>query len=202
MLKFEETLEDDENLPMASDMIQLTSLAKSQGKEPAHVYQLVEDPISELSLQVFCFFEDLHILQAEIQNAWVSFTSGTMTLIAATTVTTAAIELAARAEKELLSANPGVINSSRSYQDLALTIFNSELLRQGVDADQHMKSSDDLVVTPFKEFMYLPVGRTLMRISQCHVAFEEGGWPIPLMPMRLHYIAMPELLDAPKMKKI
>jgi hypothetical protein len=102
----------------------------------------------------------------------------------------------------LIASNPKAIRATQSYQDLALMTFYSESLKQGVDADAHLRLTDDLEITPFKEFMYLPGGRTLMRISQQHNMIEKSGWPAPIMPMRFNYIAKPELLDAPHMKKI
>jgi hypothetical protein len=54
-----------------------------------------------------------------------------------------------------------------------LMIFQSESLKQGIDADAHLTSTDDLEITPFKEFMYLPVGRTMMRTSQQHDLFAR-----------------------------
>jgi len=65
-----------------------------------------------------------------------------------------------------------------------------------------MGSTDDLEITPFKEFMYLPVGRTLMRISQFREMIEEYGYPTPIIPMRSSYVERPELLDTPHVKKI
>ena len=81
-------------------------------------------------------------------------------------------------------------------------IFYSESLKQGIDADVHLNSTDDLEKTPFKEFMYLPVGGTLMRISQQQNLFDIIAWLVPIMPMSFIYIAKPELLGAPHMKKI
>ena len=44
-----------------------------------------------------------------------SYRAGDLTLAAATTVTMTAIELVGRTEKELMAANPKVINPTRSY---------------------------------------------------------------------------------------
>jgi hypothetical protein len=83
-----------------------------------------------------------------------------------------------------------------------LMIFQSESLKQGIDADAHLTSTDDLEITPFKEFMYLPVRRTMMRMSQQHDLFARIDWPAPMIGMSFDYIAKPELLEAPHMKKI
>ncbi|KAF2196169.1 hypothetical protein GQ43DRAFT_499551 [Delitschia confertaspora ATCC 74209] len=50
--------------------------------------------------------------------------------------------------------------------------------------------------------MYLPVGRTLIRISEQRNIFSLGSYPAPLFPMRFNYVARPELLDTRHMKKI
>jgi hypothetical protein len=199
-------LDAEEDLPTASDIS--TLVASPNGTKPQtkpsvdELYEIVPDPQAELSLKVFCFFEDLHILQGEVRKAWNAFKAGNLTLVAATIVTTAAIELVGRAEKELVASYPRDFKVSRSYQDLAQIIFYSESLRQGIDANAHMASTDDLEITPFKEFMYLPVGRTLMRISQQQSMFDKAGWPAPVMRMRFNYVGKPELLDTPQMEKI
>ena len=81
-------------------------------------------------------------------------------------------------------------------------IFYSESLKQGIDADVHLNSTDDLEITLFKGLMYLPIGRALMRILQRQNLFDIIDWPVPIMPMSFNYIAKLELLDAPHMKKI
>jgi hypothetical protein len=84
-----------------------------------------------------------------------------------------------------------------------LTIFYSESLHQGEDPDEHIDSHEalDLEITPFKEFMYLPTGRTLMKSAQTRHIFEKAAYPIPIPPMRFSYIARPELLESPRMYK-
>jgi hypothetical protein len=56
-----------------------------------------------------------------------------------------------------------------------------------------MESTDDLKITLSKEFMYL--------LSQQSNLFDRIDWPVLIMPMSFDYIAKPELLDAPHMKK-
>jgi hypothetical protein len=196
---------DAEVLPTASDMnshIAPPDGTKTQTKSVADdLYELIADSQAELSLKVFCFFEDLHILQGEIRKAWSSFEAGKLNLVAATIVTTAAIELVDQAERDLIDNNPRNFNASRSYQDLALMILYAACFQHDIDADAYMDSNADLIITPFQEFMYLPVGRTLMRVSQQHSLFDRFRWPAPIMPMRYLYLEVPELLDMPHMER-
>jgi hypothetical protein len=196
---------DAEDLPTASDINSLIAppdSTKTQTKSAADdLYELIADPQAELSLKVFCFFEDLHVLQGEIRKAWSSFEAGKLSLVAATIVTTAAIQLVDQADRDLIGNYPRNFNASRSYQDLALMIFYSACFQHDIDADAYMDSNADLIITPFQEFMYLPVGRTLMRISQQHSLFDRFRWPAPIMPMRYLYLEVPELLDMPHMER-
>jgi hypothetical protein len=87
-LSVEETADEDEDLPAASDVKGLITpipVTKSQTKpSDSEIYELVDELQTELSLQVFCFFEDLHILQGEVRRAWRSYKTRDLTLVAAT----------------------------------------------------------------------------------------------------------------------
>jgi hypothetical protein len=206
-LTFEHIEDDNEDDITASEANSLTVSGKNRraqkAKETCAVYELEEDSQSEFAFKIFCLFEDLHTLQGELRRTWKAQHSGDVDLLSATIVTTAAIDLVSRVEKEIHWAHPGALNPTRSYQDLALTIFYSESLRQGEDPDAHIDSdkSLDLEITPFKEFMYLPTGRTLMKIAQMRHIFEKGAYPIPIPPMRFSYIARPDLLESIRMRK-
>lgn len=203
-----EHIEDDnEEGITASEISSLTVSGKNKPaqkvEETRAVYELEEDTQSEFAFKTFCLFEDLHTLQGELRRTWKAQLSGDVDLLSATIVTTAAIDLVSRVEKEIHWAHPGVLSPTRSYQDLALTIFYTESLRQGEDPDAHIDSDKalDLEITPFKEFMYLPTGRTLMKIARMQHIFEKGAYPIPIPPMRFSYIARPELLESLRMRK-
>jgi hypothetical protein len=206
-LAFEPIEDDNKEDIVASEIGLLTVPGKNklaqQKKETCAVYELEEDYQSELVFKIFCFFEDLHTLQGEVRRMWKAHNSGNLDLLSATIVTTAAINLVSCAEKDIQWTHPGVFNTTRSYQDLALTIFYSESLRHGEDPDEHIDSDEalDLEITPFKEFIYLPTGRTLMKIAQMRHIFEKGAYPIPIPPMRFSYIARPEFLESPWMRK-
>jgi hypothetical protein len=206
-LTVEHVEDDNEEDITASEISSLTVSGENRPAQKVNetyaVYELDEDSQSEFAFKIFCLFEDLHTLQGEIRRVWKAQLSGDLDLLSATIVTTAAIDLVSRVEKGIHWAHPGVLNPARSYQDLALTIFNSESLRQGEDPDAHIDSDKalDLEITPFKEFMYLPTGRTLMKIAQMRNIFEKGAYPLPIPPMRFSYIARPELLESPRMRK-
>ena len=165
-------------------------------------YELVPDADIELTFKIFCFFEDLHTLQEEVQMAWHSYKAGTTTLIAATIITTIAIEIAGRAERELISAYPRQFHKCRSYQDFTLHLFGCVSLLRGVDYDNVLRSEEDLVVTPLKKFLYLPVAKTLLRAASRKVTFQSAGYPVPLIPMRFEYLARPDLLEQDHMRKL
>lgn len=173
-------------------MVDEGKVAKSQ--KPRAVWELEEDSQSDFAFQVFCFFEDLHALQGELRRTWTEYKNGSVDLLAATIITTAAIELVGTAEKEIHLTHPGVLDYTRSYQDPALTIFYSESLRRGEDPEVHLdsKAGQDLEITPFKEFMYLPTGRTLMKIAQMKHVFKVAHH-VAIPPMRFNYIARPDL---------
>lgn len=100
-------------------------------------------------------------------------------------------------ENEILDLYPGV-DRARSYQALSLIIFHSESPRQG---DEHVDAGEDLEITPFKEFMYLPTARTLMKIASLKSAFQQGTWPVAIPPMRLSYVDRTDLLESRRMQK-
>lgn len=200
----EDNTEDDIATPDMSSHAAPNKNGQGKKNKQAHaIYELEEGSEWEVAFKIFCFFEDLHTLQGELRRTWKAYCSDDLDILAAIIVTTAAIGLVSRTEKDIHWAHPGVFNPTRSYQDLALMIFYSESLRQGDDPDEHIDSDEmlDLEITPFKEFMYLPTGRTLMKVAQMRQAFQKGSYPVPILPMRFNYVGCPEFLESPRMRK-
>lgn len=161
------------------------------------VYEVVPDDHVELAFRVFCFFEDLHVLQNEVQKAWTSYNDGSLTLVVATIITTAAISLVGRAEKELTEAYRNAVSETSPYQSLAALVLGSKMFTMEGSLDSLVRLNGDSTFNlfPFYDFTYLPLGGTLTRIAKMHEVFEQRVYPAPIPALR------PELSSTPEMNK-
>lgn len=160
-LKIEEEADED-NFGM--NLSNISQLSHSATQPPSRaVYEVQTEPDMERSFRIFCVLEDTHLMQHEVRKAWHLFATHKMALITATTITTVAIGLVGRAEAQLIADYPGAINPSHSYRDMVLAL-----------------STEDMEASTFGEFLYLPVGRTLMCIAQQHGNFGGHDYPVPL----------------------
>ncbi|RDI78406.1 hypothetical protein Vi05172_g11604 [Venturia inaequalis] len=131
------------------------------------IYQAEEDAQSALAFKIYCFFEDLHILREELKRIWTSYKDGKMSIIGATIITTAVIELVSRTEKELIESHPdwSLEAPQQTYFTLASKIFNSEHLHRGNDTSSRNQVSTDRTTSDQEEFMFFPTGSTLIKLS-------------------------------------
>lgn len=112
------------------------------GKPSRHVYEL-EDAIDDFEddFVLFCFFEDLHAIQAEITQVWRNFRDGKTALGVATIVTQAGIDMVKRLEKETMAKRKNVLDSRDSYTELALPVYYAESWKQGLVRGYHCTDS-------------------------------------------------------------
>lgn len=82
----------------------------AKSRKPQAVWEVEEESQSDFAFQVFCFFEDLHALQGELRKTWTEYKNSSVDLLAATIITTAAIELVGRAGKEIRLTHPAVLD--------------------------------------------------------------------------------------------
>lgn len=79
-------------------------------------------------------------------------------------------------------------------------IFFAESLRRGEDPLVKMGPSvDSLKITPFDDFLYLPTARILMKFER--LAALKAAYPQPVPPIRMSYVALPELLQTPAIQR-
>lgn len=201
---------DDEFTPTSTTVP--TTSAKTASKPESsnqtlkmvEVYDIEVDELWDVDFKLFCFFEDLHAMEDAIVNLWKKYKDGRIDLVSATVATHAAIGMVSRTEKEILAEHPYLAEYGQSYTDLAMSVFDVEMLRNGRDPDEYLSSPESLEVTPLDEFLYLPTARILMKFSSRTMrdTIKKCAWPPPILQMRFSYIVRPELLEHPKYKKL
>ncbi|KAK5674274.1 hypothetical protein LTS10_013012 [Elasticomyces elasticus] len=180
-----------------------TAPVKSTRSEPTAVYEL-ESEIWDVAFAIYCFFEDVHQLQALLVGVWEQQRSGEVDLLSATEVTTTALDLLWHSEAQLHSEYQSHFHYSRLYDNLTAVIFSADAIRSGKDpeqAEEALRSPDRLKILPFDEFIYLPTARTLMKFAAMKELVQLETWPPPVPPMRFNYIINPALLESPRLQK-
>lgn len=170
------------------------------------IYELDEnDADFEATFRLYCFFEDLHKIQAEIQKVWQHFADGKIGLKTATVVTEAGIDMVKRLEEQQPSRESSCEHhgSKHPHINLALPVFYADALMAGEDPDELLNTTKSLEHREFYDFIYLPTARTLMKFADiAHQVGDKVAWPFPVMPMRFSYIVRPDLLELPEYKKL
>lgn len=165
-----------------------------------YVYELETLDEWELDFAIYLLFEDLHRLRAETRKIWGRVKRGEITVIHATLLMSACVELVRLAEEEVYSMFSSVFPGSKdlTYEHFVGKIYNSEVLGGAGEQDINCPT---LEISEFDEFIFSPLGWTLNRLKVLRVANEKGMWPVPVPPMRLNYIVSPELLNSSRMKR-
>lgn len=190
---------DVEDVDETLDMTAADVVTPSKTSPRRDVYELELDPTWEAAFDIFCFFEDLHRIEDSLNETWRRYQVDELDLLSATIVTDAAISLVRRAETDL---HQTYGEYGHSYQHIAETIFYAETFSKGEDPDELLRSPDHaLRITEFDEFIYLPIGRTLIKFAQMSEIMQKVAWPAPVPPMRFSYIARPDFLKLPGMAK-
>lgn len=200
VLGLEETVDDDD-LTADEAATELGVAKKRPGKDSiVEIYELEDRVDIEHAFIIFCFFEDLHRIQSFIQEVWREYKTNKCDLTVASVTTNLAFNLVRRAEDELIAnLDPKRYSKPDSYYALAMTIFYEDSYARGECPEKKLASNESLRLTPFDDFIYLPTARTL---SMFHRMMRlEVPYPQPMPPFRFSYIARPELLELPEIKK-
>ncbi|KUJ18632.1 uncharacterized protein LY89DRAFT_667709 [Mollisia scopiformis] len=79
------------------------------------------DADADLPLTVFCFYEDIHVLRGIIVETWILVADGKLNYKVAALITNVALELVAKAERELVQQFPSV--GGCTYTSITSTIY-------------------------------------------------------------------------------
>lgn len=195
-LEVEDVPEDD------YDDDALTPSQPSHDSTPKRcLYELGTVDKWELDFAIYSLFEDLHRLREEMRRTWTRFKEGEITLIHATLSTAVCLELVRLAEEEVYKMFLSVFPESEnlSYVALVNKIYNSDALGR---ANEHgIDDPEALAISAFDEFIFIPVGRTLLNLKGMKGYVNNIMWPVPIPSLRFDYIVAPELIDDPRMKK-
>jgi len=138
-------------------------------------------------------------MQVQVRKMWAACASGRLSLVAATITTQAVVVTTRHAEQELCQTLLPERSASNSYEALAGSLVTLDLITKGVNPMQ----GSGVDITPFDDFIYLPVAKTLMKFinsagtsNKTHVQ-----WPAPIVPWALNYISESQEADAKDFKK-
>ena len=87
--------------------------------------------------------------------------------------------------------------SKHTYGDLANILYKAESIQTG--KQREFGSVETLELSPFDEFAFYLVGRTLLKIGNLHEIMHKFAWPVPIPAMRFNYIVRPDLMNEPRM---
>jgi hypothetical protein len=155
-------VDDSTTLEQLSAVV--TPTQKKSSTKALDVYELEFNDLVDRAFAVFCFFEDLHLIQDFLNESWKDYKARKIDLMTVTTVTNAAFAVARR-EEELVTAltMPHWEKSKKlSYQALLALIFFRDSLGKG----DGITIGSSLKITPFDNFIYLPTGRTLAKFEK------------------------------------
>ncbi|OTA99282.1 hypothetical protein M426DRAFT_16577 [Hypoxylon sp. CI-4A] len=184
----------------------------------ATVFELEEDGGAEIAFLIFSFFEDIHRLRADLKKIWARFKNNEIRLAHASLLTTASIEMVARAEAEVHKKCSSIKElSSETYKDLIEVVYTAESLVRSEDPETQtpqmnepeiVNALDDILdpatvpqipgnfleISALDEFVLLPTGRILSKLTQYQYIINNFPWPIPILPIYTQYSHYPELL--------
>lgn len=145
----------------------------------------------DVSLSVYSFFETAHKELHRLRKAWrqgCRKSSGTMlALVKPTLLTSDALGRLQDMKGELVSACE---TTGRPYYNMIKVLYGQDAITASGKRYERFSADD--------EFSLLPIGETLERLKVLGPMYDKFGWPEPILPMRLYYSAMPELLASPK----
>jgi hypothetical protein len=134
-----------------------------------------DDVFYEMKLRVLCFFDDLHVIQENLQEIWRGYKSGETDLVTVTMTTNAVLSLVEQAEKELTDSWPVSQRCKRFkpkpenwYQCLALFFGPKNMDNQ----NSHTGDELDELVTPLSslnalaDYIYADSFWTILKFSR------------------------------------
>lgn len=187
----------DEDFELTPTQVALATTQSSKKVKTVDVYELEEDVTLQAAFAIFCFFEDLHRMREMIKQVWTDCSADRMSLVSASIVTQAAIQMIQRAEQELLPTCFASRPNKNSYEPLASMLVHAEIISNGTNP----MSKDAVDMTPFDSFILLPTARTLFKFSGMTVG-RKISWPLSIPPLRFHYLLDPEKADRPEDRKL
>ena len=174
---------------------------KANQSKARDVYELEVEPSTEYAFAVFCFFEDMHRVQNQLKEIWNLYKIGSCDLVTASMTTNAAIRLVRNAEEEVEGSKMAKLSSWHPYQDICVEIFFYDAVMRGMDVQETLKSRDELQISPFDDFIYLPTFRILRKFQDVYSQVAQIEYPQPILPVRMSYAQRPELLALPNIQK-
>lgn len=147
------------------------------------IFALEEERAFDDAFAVFCFFEDLHRAQKSIRQVWKDSVSGRTSLVSATIITQSMVTHMRRAEQELCSQLFPDISPDDSYAALASILVEATIISKGL----HPGGGSHVNVTPFDDFIFLPVARTLQKYMNLAALKNKLQWPQSIMPLSIHF---------------
>ncbi|KAH8648243.1 hypothetical protein BGZ61DRAFT_488090 [Ilyonectria robusta] len=204
-LQVENTSEETDD--QACSNSQPASPSALTGTDSSVQFGIEEDKnMAEIDFAIFSIFEDVHRLRAETQRIWARLKDGDISLIQATLSLAVVIELVRQAEEEAMQVvashtTPEYfadVFSTGSYQFFVGRIYNSKALGRENEYSVNDKEHA-IVITPFDEFVLLPLGHTLVKFQYFWFKDHNPTMPvIPLPPLRMDYKSAASLLDDPR----
>jgi len=139
-------------------------------------------------------------MQVQVRKMRVACASGQLSLVAVTVTTQVAVITIRRAEHELSQTLPPERSTNNSYEPLAGLLGTLDLITKGVKPMQ----GSGVDITPFDDFIYLPVARTLLKFMNSTGTSNETHvqWPASIVPLALNYISEPQKADEPEHKRL
>jgi len=136
------------------------------------IYEVETDPVIDRIFRVFCFFEDLHRIQKFLADTWTKRKGRKLDFVTAAMITDAALDIIRHEEIKVTTIMfPNLAADIRvplSYERLAEMLFNADSSAQ--DSRPELISHISLRMTPFDEFVYMKVARTLAKFKSFRLA--------------------------------
>lgn len=173
-------------------------------------YQL-QEKAADIDFAIYALFEDIHRIRAETKKIFRRLAAGDISLVHATLVVAAALQLVRQADAEVhdLFCSVGYKYTAEFLHGGTFFAYVCEIYSSAALG----RANEQLSMVnfgPFDEFVFLPLGYTLQRIRDtAHCAWRRldpaGLIPgiFPMLPMRLFYVdaADHKYLNDPRVQK-
>lgn len=184
-LEVEDAQEFFETTATASIEPKLSEKTKSEEE----IWDDVLSTSSEIAFDVFCFFEDLHHIQDYIKAVWGLYKQHDVDLITATVTTESAIALVRRTEVTLFDhlSTYHITLPTIIWARFAVCIYPEDAMPTD--------GTPPGPISPLDSFIYLDVGRTLLKVEK--FASANSYYPFDIPSLGTSYLSHPEMLELP-----